>query len=314
MAAPLSPDQLLKALRAEGCTVVEYKDWRTHRRPSSTGTFGPINGVMLHHTVTSGTSGSVALCYNGHSALPGPLCHGVIDKDGTVYLVSAGRANHAGRGDDDVLTQVQNESYDRAKVLAPNEANTDGNTRFYGFECINLGDGRDPWPAVQRDAMVRASAAILRAYGGPAKGWTARSVIGHREWQPGKVDPRTGTGGVDVSPPVVRALVDERLAHAADWAPGGASTPTKPTTPSKEPPVAGLSDADVERIANAVWKKLAKADGVYLAPTDDPQYSAETTDPGHYWSGRTVMADLVRRVRDTQKQVAELVAAQKKES
>ncbi|MEI5036056.1 N-acetylmuramoyl-L-alanine amidase [Streptomyces sp. S1A(2023)] len=230
MAGPLSPDRLLSALRAEGLTVVEYKSWRAHRRPASTGTFGPINGVMLHHTVTTGTSGSVALCYNGHSALPGPLCHGVIDKDGTVYLVSAGRANHAGRGDDDVLAAVRAESYDRDKTLTPNEANTDGNTRFYGFECVNLGNGKDPWPAVQREAMVRASAAILRAYGGPAKGWTARSVIGHREWQPGKIDPRTGQGGVDVAPPVLRRLIDERLAHSASWGPG--SKPSKPT-PSK---------------------------------------------------------------------------------
>ncbi|MFF8793327.1 hypothetical protein [Streptomyces globisporus] len=91
---------------------------------------------------------------------------------------------------------------------------------------------------------------------------------------------------------------------------------TKPTPP-KEAPVA-LSDADVKRIAKAcadeVWKVMAKSDGVYLAPTDDPQYNAEPTHPGHYWSGRTVMADLVRRVRDTQTLVAELVAAQKKES
>lgn len=320
MAGPLSPDQLLSALRAEGLKVVEHKSWRTHRRPASTGTFGPINGVMLHHTVTSGTASSVELCYNGHSALPGPLCHGVIAKDGTVYLVSAGRANHAGKGDSGVLRQVQAESFDRGKTLTPGKADTDGNRHFYGFECVNLGDGKDPWPATQRDAMVRASAAILRAYGGPAKGWTARSVIGHKEWQPGKIDPRTGVGGVDVAPPVVRALIDERLAHPASWSPGGKEpeqpakpTQPKPTTPPKETPVA-LSDADVKRIADAVWTVMAKSDGVYLAPTDAPDYSPTVTDKGHYWSGRQVMADLVRRVRDIQKAVAALGAAQKKES
>lgn len=320
MAGPLPPDQLLSALRAEGLKVVEHKSWRTHRRPASTGTFGPINGVMLHHTVTSGTASSVELCYNGHSALPGPLCHGVIAKDGTVYLVSAGRANHAGKGDSGVLRQVQAESFDRGKTLTPGKADTDGNTRFYGFECINLGDGKDPWPATQRDAMVRASAAILRAYGGPARGWTARSVIGHKEWQPGKIDPRTGVGGVDVAPPVVRALIDERLAHPASWSPGGKEpeqpakpTQPKPTTPPKETPVA-LSDADVKRIADAVWTVMAKSDGVYLAPTDAPDYSPTVTDKGHYWSGRQVMADLVRRVRDIQKAVAALADAQKKES
>lgn len=84
-----------------------------------------------------------------------------------------------------------------------------------------------------------------------------------------------------------------------------------PDTP-QEPDVA-LTDADVERIATAVWQKMAKADGVYLAPTDAPDYSADVNHPGHYWSGRSVFADLVRRVRDTQKAVTELVA-QKKES
>ncbi|WP_228995334.1 peptidoglycan-binding protein, partial [Streptomyces sp. DH8] len=143
--------------------------------------WGPTHGVMIHHTVTSGTVSSVELCYNGHSRLPGPLCHGVIAKDGTVYLVGNGRANHAGSGDDDVLQAVINE-----KSLPPdNEANTDGNRYFYAFEAINLGDGKDPWPAAQLDAIERAAAAVCRAHG-----WSERSVLGHLEWQPGKVDPR----------------------------------------------------------------------------------------------------------------------------
>ncbi|MGW1440279.1 N-acetylmuramoyl-L-alanine amidase [Streptomyces griseus] len=228
MADPLSAAAFLAALRAEGVKVVETTGWRTHNR-NHKGAWGPVHGVMIHHTVTSGTASSVELCYNGHSALPGPLCHGVIAKDGTMHLVSAGRANHAGRGDDDVLRQVQAESYNRGTTLTPNEANTDGNRHFYGFECVNLGDGKDPWPAAQRDAIVRASAAICRAYG-----WSARSIIGHREWQPGKVDPRTGQGGVDVAPPVLRRLIDERLAHPASWSPG--AEPTKPTTPTPTTP------------------------------------------------------------------------------
>ncbi|MEV4334697.1 peptidoglycan recognition family protein [Streptomyces sp. NPDC049597] len=180
MAEPLSADQLLTALRNEGLRVVEYRDWRTHNR-NHVGPWAPVHGVMVHHTVTSGTESSVELCYNGYSQLPGPLCHGVIAKDGTVYLVGNGRANHAGLGDDDVLRAVIAES-----ALPPDdEANTDGNRHFYGFECINLGDGQDPWPAAQLEAIEQAAAAICRAHG-----WTHRSVIGHLEWQPGKVDPR----------------------------------------------------------------------------------------------------------------------------
>ncbi|MGW0874414.1 peptidoglycan-binding protein [Streptomyces sp. NPDC002740] len=180
MANPLSADALVSALRAEGVTVVEHSGWRTNNR-NQKGSWGPVNGVIVHHTVTSGTSNSVSLCFNGHSALPGPLCHGVIAKDGTVHLVGNGRANHAGSGDGDVLKAVVAEK----PLPAPNENDTDGNVHFYGFECVNLGDGKDPWPAVQLEAMVRASAALCRAHG-----WSAASVIGHKEWTSTKIDPR----------------------------------------------------------------------------------------------------------------------------
>ncbi|PWI09952.1 N-acetylmuramoyl-L-alanine amidase [Streptomyces sp. NWU339] len=180
MATPLSADQFLDALRAEGLTVVEHRSWRTHNR-NHKGPWGPVHGVMIHHTVTSGTMSSVQLCYDGHSALPGPLCHGVVAKDGTVHLVGNGRANHAGLGDDDVLRAV----IDEAALPPDNEANTDGNRHFYGFEAINLGDGIDLWPEAQLEAIEKAAAAVCRAHG-----WTECSVIGHLEWQPGKIDPK----------------------------------------------------------------------------------------------------------------------------
>ncbi|SDM38435.1 N-acetylmuramoyl-L-alanine amidase [Streptomyces sp. cf386] len=180
MAKPLSASKMVEILRAEGLTVHEVRSWRTHNR-NSKGAWGPVNGVMIHHTVTKGTESSVSICYNGYSGLPGPLCHGVIDKKGEIHLVGNGRANHAGLGDSDVLRAVINES----ALPHDNEADTDGNARFYGFECINLGDGKDPWPEAQKEAIERVSAAICRHHG-----WSERSVIGHKEWQPGKTDPR----------------------------------------------------------------------------------------------------------------------------
>ncbi|AXE22924.1 N-acetylmuramoyl-L-alanine amidase [Streptomyces globosus] len=180
MAAPMSADRFIDALRNEGLTIVEVGAWRTHNR-NHKGPWGPVHGVMVHHTVTRGTAYTVQLCRDGHAALPGPLCHGVITKDGRVHLVGYGRANHAGSGDRDVLAAVIAER----RLPPDNERDTDGNRHFYGFECENLGDGRDPWPAVQLDAMARAAAAVCRVHG-----WTERSVIGHLEWQPGKPDPR----------------------------------------------------------------------------------------------------------------------------
>ncbi|MFJ8635780.1 peptidoglycan-binding protein [Streptomyces sp. NPDC093568] len=180
MAKPLSASKMVEILRAEGLTVHEVRSWRTHNR-NSKGPWGPVNGVMIHHTVTKGTENSVNICYNGYSGLPGPLCHGVIDKQGHIHLVGNGRANHAGLGDSDVLRAVVNES----RLPPDNEADTDGNAHFYGFECVNLGDGRDPWPEAQKEAIEKAAAAICRHHG-----WSERSVIGHKEWQPGKQDPR----------------------------------------------------------------------------------------------------------------------------
>lgn len=180
MAQPLSASTAEKALRAAVARVATVPGWQTHNRAGH-GAWGPVHGVVIHHTVTKGAAATVRICHDGHSTLPGPLCHGVVTKDGTVTLVGWGRANHAGLGDDDVLQAVIAE-----RALPPaNEANTDGNARFYGFELENMGNGKDPWPEVQVDAAARAAAALCKAHG-----WTEASVIGHLEWQPGKPDPR----------------------------------------------------------------------------------------------------------------------------
>ncbi|WP_435840715.1 peptidoglycan recognition protein family protein [Streptomyces cinnamoneus] len=160
--------------------MVERPGRRTHNR-NMKDPWGPVNGVIVHHTVTTGTDASISICENGYSELPGPLCHGVIDKDGTAYPIGGGRANHAGRGDGDVLRAVIAEE----TLPEPNDNDTDGNAHLYGFECINLGDGKDPWPVAQLDAIERASAAICRAHD-----WGAGSVIGHKEWTNTKIDPQ----------------------------------------------------------------------------------------------------------------------------
>lgn len=186
MATPLSAAAFLKALHAEGVKVVEVGEWRTHNR-NHKGEWGPVNGVMIHHTASSGTKGSVALCRDGHSSLPGPLCHGVIAKDGVVHLVGWGRANHAGGGDPQVLKHVVAEDYDERppKPTHGNSDGVDGNAHFYGFECINVGNGDDQWPDAQLEAIERVSAAICRLHD-----WSAKSVIGHLEWSEDKIDPK----------------------------------------------------------------------------------------------------------------------------
>ncbi len=217
MATPMTAAQFLTALRDEGVTVVEVGDWEDHNR-NHKGPWGPVNGVMIHHTVTRGTANTVQIVKDGYSSLPGPLCHGMIAKDGTVYVVGYGRANHAGLGDPDVLRAVIAET----KPPTDDEATVDGNRHFYGFECENLGDGKDPWPAEQIQAIERVAAAICRHHG-----WGARSVIRHLDWQPGKVDPR----GPGMQWDDVLASVSARL---------GTKPPTKPA-PQPTKPVVDLS-------------------------------------------------------------------------
>lgn len=212
MATPMSAGDFLNCLRDEGVSVVEVGNWRTHNR-NHMGPWGPVNGVMIHHTVTRGTAATVDICRNGHSTLPGPLCHGVIAKDGKVHLVGYGRANHAGLGDSDVLAAVIAEK----APPADNEATVDGNRHFYGWECENMGDGKDPWPAVQIEAIVRVITALCRHHD-----WSARSAIRHLDWQPGKVDPR----GPGMDWDDILARVAARLAGA---------TPSTPKPPAPKP-------------------------------------------------------------------------------
>lgn len=189
MANPIGSTTLLTVLKAEGCVIQEYGDWRNHNR-NHKGPWGPVYGVMIHHTVSSDDDGSVALCYNGHSTLPGPLCHAVGRNDGRTALVGHGRANHAGSGDDDVLAAVIAET----ALPADNEANTDGNRHFYGLEIVNRGDGVDTYTWGQYVAAVRWATALCRHHG-----WSEKSVIGHKEWQPGKIDPLGPVVGPDGS-------------------------------------------------------------------------------------------------------------------
>ncbi|MFH8373092.1 peptidoglycan-binding protein [Streptomyces cyaneofuscatus] len=183
MAAPLTADAFVRALRAEGVRITEHAGWRGHNR-NHKGAWGPVHGVMLHHTAGSS---SVGYCRRGAPELPGPLCVGVIAKDGAVHLIGYGRTNHAGSGSSAVLAAVREE----LPLPAPGPDAVDGNARFYGFEIENLGSGRDPYPAAQLDAVERLSAALCRVHG-----WSAASVIGHKEWTRRKIDPSFSMTGM----------------------------------------------------------------------------------------------------------------------
>jgi N-acetylmuramoyl-L-alanine amidase len=177
MSAPMTEDEWRLALRKSGAAYRLQSRWTTHNR-NHRGPFQDVRGVMIHHTAGRG---SLDLVTVGTRQLPGPLAHAHLGKDGTVVMVSHGRANHAGSGGRNAFDAVVGENSVHP-VPGPDEI--DGNSHFYGIEIENLGDGKDPYPEVQYKAAVRWAAAICRHHG-----WTEHSVIGHGEWTRRKVDP-----------------------------------------------------------------------------------------------------------------------------
>lgn len=183
MATPMTADQFVAALKAEGLDVVEMTGWRTNNR-NHIKAWGPVNGVVIHHT--AGTD-SKSFVFHGTADLPGPLCNSYLPKDGTVYMVGNGRANHAGTFAANAFSAMLNE--DEVHPYPDAYEPIDANSRTYGIEIENLGDGKDYYPTAQYDAAVKWAAAICRFHG-----WTEHSVIGHKEGTRRKIDPKGPIG------------------------------------------------------------------------------------------------------------------------
>jgi peptidoglycan hydrolase-like protein with peptidoglycan-binding domain len=143
-------------LEAAGLKVALVEGWETRGR----GEMGKVRGVICHHTAGSrnGNMPTLGLLIKGRSDLPGPLAQLGLGRDGTWYVIAAGRCNHAGKGSWQGITT--------------------GNSSMIGVEAENTGSTKDfPWPAVQMDAYRRGVAAILNHVG---KG--AEFCCGHREY------------------------------------------------------------------------------------------------------------------------------------
>ncbi len=156
---------LADVLRAAGLKVEEQIGWQTRGRAD----MGPVRGVLCHHTAGAKTGNvpSLGIIMHGRPDLPGPLSQLVLGRDGTYYVVAAGRCNHAGRG------------YWQGVST--------GNSSFIGIEAENQGNGNDPWPVVQMDAYSRGVAAILKRIGADSV-----MVAGHKEYahpRGRKIDP-----------------------------------------------------------------------------------------------------------------------------
>lgn len=167
------PKNLPEILRKHGLKVVEIDGWEDRGRP---GSFDPV-GVLCHHTAGHDDIGDAAddLAYvknvlvKGRADLSGPLCQLALSAEGVVYIVAAGRANHAG------------DAKKSGTVAAGN-----GNTLYIGIEAMNAGNGKDKWEKSQYDAYVLLCAVLSVEI---TKNSHA-TVRAHRETSvTGKIDP-----------------------------------------------------------------------------------------------------------------------------
>lgn len=148
------PQTLLDA----GLKVAEVPGWESRGRAE----MGTVLGVICHHTAgpRNGNMPTLRTLMEGRDDLPGPLAQLGLGRDGTYYIVAAGRCNHAGAGSWRGVTT--------------------GNSSFIGIEAENTGVG-EPWPEVQIDAYQRGIAAILNHLGRPLE-----FCVGHKEWAPNR--------------------------------------------------------------------------------------------------------------------------------
>ena len=221
MGRPLTPDEIIHALKTWGIPYRELNGWRTRNNGTA---FGDVTGFMWHHTGDDApdTTDRKIITY-GRPGLSGPLANFGINDDGVVDVVAAGPANHAGGGDPRVLEAVRRESYTEAppasRYIHGETGSVIGNRLFYGVEVYY-------WKNLTADAkaiMVRLAAAIIWALDkadGPAVKWSAKSAIGHKEWQRGKIDPAS------FDCPDQRLLVQDLL----DRGPGN----TSPAAPAEK--------------------------------------------------------------------------------
>lgn len=187
---------LATVAKRTGYPVKEVSGWKS--RGSSS--YNKPKSVIVHHTASGSRSGnapSLGVVRNGRPGLPGPLCQILLARDGTIYIVASGRANHAGR--------VNATKY--------------SNSNSIGIEAENNGVG-EPWSDRQMDAYAKLCRELCDHYG-----ISYSNVRGHKEVcspRGRKIDPTFNMN-------TFRNMVKNRKGSGASGGGGGSSKPSSPT-------------------------------------------------------------------------------------
>lgn len=163
------------ALRARGFTVHEYPGWRTRGVSMSTA----FEGGIVHHTATPyGTCPQVLITGRGQpNPLPGPLANYSGNADGSLTVIAAGVANHAGASG--------------GRSMGPLPVTSSFNRRVLGLEIVY------PGSSPMTDAQYRAATAWARAVADVVGYGDIQRVRAHAEtsitgkWDPGYAPGKT---------------------------------------------------------------------------------------------------------------------------
>lgn len=148
---------LAEVARRTGFPVEEVPGWKSRGH----GQMRDVRGIVCHHTGTAASAAgdypSLRIVRDGRSDLPGPLSHLGLGRNGTIYVIAAGKCSHAGGS--------------RSAPVVPGWEN--GST--IGIEAEHPG-GSAPWPKAQMQAYRALCRELALAYG-----LSFDRVRGHKE-------------------------------------------------------------------------------------------------------------------------------------
>ncbi|WP_432875808.1 N-acetylmuramoyl-L-alanine amidase [Kribbella sp. CA-245084] len=191
--------------RKTSLEVIEVPGWQTRGRDE----MSDVRAVVCHHTATLNKTAdmpSLDTLINGRPDLSGPLSHFGLSRSGKVYVIAAGRCNHAGT--------VRDPSW--------------GNSHSIGIEAEATGTDAT-WPEVQMAAFAQLCRVLIDHFG-----LSVNAVLGHKEVAdpPGrKIDPNFDMNAFrgrisalsGITPPAVPATPTAPAAPAAPPAPATSS-------------------------------------------------------------------------------------------
>ncbi len=148
--------QLAGLARRTGCPVIEVPGWQDRGRP---GGMGDIRTITVHHTANGGAPGdypSLGTVRDGRPDLPGPLAQLGLGTTGIIYVIAAGRCNHAG--------ESLRSDYENPHAIG------------IEAEAVGIPGMLRDWPDRQMDSFARLCAVLVDAFD-----LSVEDVRGHKE-------------------------------------------------------------------------------------------------------------------------------------